>query len=153
MRGGGAGVKAGEAGVRPGGAGMGGAGASVRARGDLRARARVKATAGPRAAARVLVLALAVSPGATGCGASPETIPREEFVGAYVALRVAELEGAGSVISDAARDSVLAASGVTEEDLDAFVEAHGRDVVFMTDIWTEVDSLMQERSESPDPGR
>lgn len=142
-------------GVRGGGAGMRGSGAGVRARADLdlRTRARVKAAAGATAAARVLVLALAVSPGATGCGASPETIPREEFIGVYVALRVAELEGAGSVISDAARDSVLAASGVTEEDLDAFVEAHGRDVVFMEDIWTEVDSLMQQRSEGEDPGR
>ncbi len=125
----------------------------VRARAGLRTRAPVKATGGATAAARVLVLALAASSGATACGASPETIPREEFVGAYVALRVAELEGAGSVISDTARDSVLAASGVTEEDLDAFVEAHGRDVVFMADIWTEVDSLMQERSEGEDPGR
>ena len=145
-RGGGAGMRAGRAGTRA--AACANAAARVSVQAGLGARARVR-----RAAARVLVLALAASSGATGCGASPETIPREEFIGAYVALRVAELEGAGSVISDAARDSVLAASGVTEEDLDAFVEAHGRDVVFMADIWTEVDSLMQQRSEGEDPGR
>ena len=95
---------------------------------------------------RAAAAALAVL-GAAACGAAPDTISREEFVEAYVALRAAELERAGNVIPDEARDSVLAAGGVTQEDLDAFVEAHGRDVVLMADIWTEVDSLMRERSE------
>jgi hypothetical protein len=39
----------------------------------------------------VLALALAAL-GAAGCGASPDTISRDEFVASYVALRVAELE-------------------------------------------------------------
>ncbi len=120
------------------------------AKADMRARARDRVAPGASAAARALALALAAL-GAAACGASPDTISRDEFVASYVALRVAELEEAGNVIPDEVRDSVLAARGVTEEDLDAFVEAHGRDVVFMQGVWTEVDSLMSERAGGPEP--
>ena len=99
----------------------------------------------------VVPVMLAAALGAGACGGPADTVSREEFIEAYVALRVAELEGAGNVISDAARDSVLAASGVTEEDLDAFVEAHGMDVVFMQNVWTEVDSLMSEQGGGEEP--
>lgn len=108
-------------------------------------RAGAGARAGRGLLAAVMLAPTALCAGA--CGAAADTISREEFVEAYVALRVAELEGAGNVIPDAARDSVFTASGVSEEDLDGFVEAHGRDVVFMADIWTEVDSLMDARSD------
>ncbi len=114
------------------------------------ARARDRVAPGAGVAARVLAPVLAAL-GTAGCGVSPDTISREEFVASYVALRVAELEEAGNVITDEVRDSVLAARGITEEDLDAFVEAHGRDVVFMQGVWTEVDSLMSERAGGPEP--
>ncbi len=106
-----------------------------------------------RARARVgTAVALAVL-AAAACGSQPDTISREEFIATYMALRLAELEEGAAVITDAKRDSVLAARGVTEEDLGAFVEAHGRDVVFMQGVWTEIDSLMSERGGEPDPGR
>ena len=89
--------------------------------------------------------------GVAACGSPPDTISREDFIATYMALRLAELEEVGAVITDAKRDSVLASRGVTEEDLGAFVEAHGRDVVFMQGVWTEIDSLMSERSRDPDP--
>ena len=116
-------------------------------RGGSGRRGRSARPCGGLVAPVMLVAAL----GAGACGSSPETISRTEFIEAYLALRVAELERAGNVISDAARDSVLAASGVTEEDLDAFVEAHGMDVVFMQNVWTEVDSLMSERGGGEEP--
>ena len=111
----------------------------------------MRAGAGRRLVGALVMLAGALGAGA--CGSAADEISREEFVEAYVALRVAELERAGNVISDAARDSVFAASGVAEEDLDAFVEAHGSDVVLMADIWTEVDSLMDARSDGEEPER
>ena len=94
---------------------------------------------------------LAAALGAGACGGPADTVSREEFIEAYVALRVAELEGAGNVISDAARDSVLAASGVTEEDLDAFVEVHGGDPVFMSAVWNEVEGRMADLNKEADP--
>ena len=109
-----------------------------------------------RAAGRLGVAALVATAalGAEACGeSSPETMSREAFIETYVALRVAELERAGPVIAEDARDSVLAAHAVAEADLDAFVDAHGRDVVFMQSVWTEVDSLMRARSSGADPGR
>ena len=112
----------------------------------------MRAAAGARAAA-VTVAVAAAALGVGACEPSPETISREDFVGTYVALRIAELQRADLVIEEEARDSVLAARGVTEADLDAFVEANGRDVVFMQSVWTEVDSIMRARSEGADPGR
>ncbi len=118
---------------------------------DSRSRRRVRFAAVRGVAAGPLALAVLLC--ASACSGTEETISREEFIATYVALRVAELEEGGSVISGQARDSVLAARGVTEEDLGAFVEAHGTDVVFMAGIWTEVDSLMDERSGGADPER
>lgn len=109
--------------------------------------------AGVRAAAGVLAAALLAAALGAACGASPDTISREEFIGTYVALRVAELDNAGTVIPAPARDSVLAARGVTEEELAAFVESHGRNVVFMRGVWNEVDSIMDERSGRTDRSR
>ena len=94
---------------------------------------------------------LAGALGAGACGSSPDTISREEFIEAYVALRAVELEEASNVISEEARDSVLAARGVTAEDLDAFVEAHGNNAVFMASVWTSVDSLMSDRTGGANP--
>ncbi len=132
------------------------AGAGVRAGRGGGAAPGVRTAPAGVGARRGLIAALILVPaalGAVACGSAPDTISREEFVDAYLALRMAELERAGNVISEAARDSVLAASGVTEEDLDAFVEAHGTDVVLMSGIWTEVDSMMDARSGGTEPER
>ena len=80
----------------------------------------------------------------------PAPISREAFVETYVALRAAEMRSPGAVIPDEARDSVLAAMEVSEEDLVAFAETHGDDVAFMEALWSEVQNRMVELSSRPD---
>ena len=99
--------------------------------------------------ARVVLLA-AVLAAVPACGAQPGSITREEFIDTYVALREAELRGSGNVISEEAIDSVLAEKGVSEEDLEAFVGVHGRDPVFMSAVWSEVESRMADQASPPD---
>ena len=99
----------------------------------------------------VLVLGVAAGLAAVACApAEPETIGRETFVQAYVALRAAELRSSAAVIPDEERDRVLAEVGVTEEDLVAFAEAHGGDVPFMETVWTDVQNRIAELSSRPD---
>ena len=90
-------------------------------------------------------LATAALP-AAACGPDvPETIGREAFIDAYVALRVAELtDRENEVISAEARERVLEDQGVTEEELFGFVEVHGGDVDFMKELWKEVERRMED---------
>ncbi len=73
-----------------------------------------------------------------------------EFVDVYVGLRTAELRASDLVIAEATRDSVLAAHGVTEEDLLAFAERYGDNVTFMEGVWNAVENRMVELSSRPD---
>ena len=87
----------------------------------------------------------------------PATIDREVFVETYVALRVAQLHGPGSnPLPAEERARVLAERGVTEEELLAFVEAHGRDPQFMERLWQDVEARLEEIRNAPgaagDPG-
>ena len=91
--------------------------------------------------------------GAAGCEGRPESISREDFVNAYVGLRVAELREGGRVISEAVRDSVLAARQIGVEDLEGFVEAHGDDPVYMSRVWGEVEDSMETYTTRPDTVR
>jgi hypothetical protein len=86
-------------------------------------------------------LALLLVVGACG-DAGPETIQRETFVATYVDLRRAALENPARQITPAKRDEVLSRHGVTEEDLYAFVEAHGRDVDYMAGVWSDVEARL-----------
>ena len=100
---------------------------------------------------RPLAVAVALAPLAGCVGAGSESPPsRESFVDVYVALRTAELRSPGAVIADGDRDRILAEHEVTEDDLLAFAEAHGRDAVFMEELWTEVQSRMVELASQPD---
>lgn len=99
------------------------------------------------------LVAAAMILGAAGCGAEPDSISREDFIGAYVGLRLAELRGGGPVISEAARDSVLAAREIGVEDLEGFVEAHGDDPVYMSRVWGEVEDSMETYTTRPDTAR
>lgn len=93
----------------------------------------------------------AVLPGLAGCGPGPgSSISREEFIDTYTGLRVTELRGDDPVISEAARDSVLAAHGVSVENLEGFVEVHGRDPVYMERVWGEVEDSLEEYTGRPD---
>jgi hypothetical protein len=101
-----------------------------------------------------LTLALLISFGCTSEGSeieAPDVLSREDFVRAYVELRVAALKSPGEELSLETRDRVLQELGLTEEDLLRFVEVNGRDVQFMRRVWEEVDSLMTEKRGLPAP--
>ena len=88
----------------------------------------------------------------SGCEpAPPETISREAFIEAYVALRVAELTEPGDeMISAEARERVLAEQSVTEEELFGFVEVYGGDVDFMKEVWRDAEKRMEALRNPPD---
>ncbi len=112
----------------------------------VRIRQRRSLRAGVRACLASAAVVLAA-----GCGTAPEEVMTwQQFVDVYVGLRTAELRAADAVITEAKRDSVLAAHGVTEEDLLDFAERYGDNVTFMEGVWTAVENRMVELSSRPD---
>ena len=97
----------------------------------------------------VLLLTLCAVPLLAGCGNSDEEIEgiitREEFVQAYSELRVSALRAEDGKIALEERDRILAERSLTPEDLIEFVEAHGRDMDFMQEVWEEVDQNLETR--------
>ena len=92
--------------------------------------------------------------GVVGCEEQgPATIDREVFVETYVALRVAQLRGSGGdPLPAEERARVLAERAVTEEELLAFVEAHGRDPQFMERLWQDVEARLEQIRNAPGAG-
>jgi hypothetical protein len=88
----------------------------------------------------VFATALAAS---TACGGPPPDqedgsgLEREAFISAYVDLRLAAMRN-GEMMDVRLRETVLANHHITEDDLLAFAEAHGRDIEYMNDVWQEV---------------
>ncbi|MEX2528013.1 MAG: hypothetical protein WEA09_10290 [Gemmatimonadota bacterium] len=79
------------------------------------------------------------------CGSDeppPLTIPSETFVDVYVDLRASVLLGESDEVDPEERDAILEHHGVTPEDLRFFVEVHGEDVSFMTDVWDRVEERL-----------
>ena len=114
-------------------------------------RVALPARVGGVARATLLLLAAATA----GCGSDgePRTISRDAFVETYVALRLAALEESGgsevAPISPEARERVLDEQGVTSEELFHFVELRGGDVVFMQELWREVERRMEDARPPP----
>ena len=79
-----------------------------------------------------------------GCGGGDDdpTIDREVFISAYVELRAEALLNDSGQITGEEREQVLQEHGVTEDDLMAFAEIHGRDVAFMRGVWDEVEERL-----------
>lgn len=77
-----------------------------------------------------------------------DTVGREAFIQVYVDLRAAALSLGTTDTGFDVRDSILAAHGVTGEDLLEFVDTHGERVEFMSGIWSEVEGLLSERLET-----
>jgi hypothetical protein len=75
------------------------------------------------------------------------TAAREGFIATFLDLRAATVNSGSADIEDAVRDSILNLHGVTGQDLVDFVETHGEDVEFMSDLWTEVEARLTERLE------
>ena len=93
-------------------------------------------------AARLLGLTLTVALFGCGDGDDAATIDPETFIAAYVDLRADALLNDSQQITDAERDQVLQNHGVTEDELLAFADIHGRDVTFMRDVWDEVEERL-----------
>ena len=112
----------------------------------VRIRQRRSLRAGVRACLASAAVVLAA-----GCGTAPEEVMTwQQFVDVYVGLRTAELRAPDAVITEAKRDSVLAAHGVAEEDLLDFAERYGDNVTFMEGVWSAVENRMVELSSRPD---
>ena len=79
------------------------------------------------------------------------TVGREAFIQVYVDLRATALSLGTTDSGLDVRDSILAAHGVTGEDLLEFVDTHGERVEFMSEIWSEVQGLLSERLEQNAP--
>ena len=103
-----------------------------------------------RLAAALLLVATPLLHGCDDLPASGDVLDRETFIETYVDLRHAALASPDGEIDAAARDSVLALHGVTEEELLAFAEAHGRDVDYVREIWTEVESRLDDIQLDPE---
>jgi len=93
------------------------------------------------------LVALTVAMIVAGCGgesSGPDTaadvIDRELFIQTMVDLRMDALDNTPMVIAEQEKEAILRERGVTEQDLRDFVEAHGRELVYMRDLWAEVEA-------------
>ena len=77
-----------------------------------------------------------------------DTVGREAFISVYVDLRAAALTLRPTETGLDVRDSILAAHGVTGDDLLEFVDTHGERVEFMSRMWSEVEGLLSQRLET-----
>jgi hypothetical protein len=99
-----------------------------------------------RAAAVVAMIALLAD---CDGGAERGGIERAEFVATFVDLREATVRG---TLDSASRDSILAAHGVTEAELRAYVEARSDDPDALAETWREVlDSVAARDSAAAPP--
>lgn len=99
-----------------------------------------------------LVAVLLVS----GCLSGPSDVPdperildRETFIEALLELRMGALDNAAWEMRVSERDSILSARDLTAEDIEDFVEFHGRDVIYMRDLWADMDALLLELLDPP----
>lgn len=103
------------------------------------------------AAALCAVLALA----AVGCSGDQVrlvegVIDRDTFIETYVDLRIETLQGPESGLTDEQRDQVLALHGVTAESLLGFVDAYGRELEYMNEVWSEIERRFEAHSSAPE---
>lgn len=104
------------------------------------------------------VLAAALLHGCGGDARPAGVIDRETFVATWVELRRAAMGYRDGVSPADERARVLGAGGVSEEQLLAFIEAHGNDPRFLIEVWEEVGERMRPPPlpdtvpESPLPG-
>lgn len=89
----------------------------------------------PSAAPRLTFALLAGLTACTEPSAEAVGIERERFVAVYIDLRDAMVDGAAD---SAGRDSVLAAHGVTRDELRAYVDAYADDPAALAETWREI---------------
>ena len=97
-------------------------------------------------------LLLAISSCASDTAEPPgDVLDRATFVATYVDLRLAAVQSPEFRISAQERADILARHGVRGDDLVRFVEAHGRDLEFMNEVWTEVEESIRSSSTDATP--
>jgi hypothetical protein len=82
-----------------------------------------------------------------GCagGGEGSTLDTDRFVDVIVELRTAAIDLRHDPPAyDQRKESILADAGVTEEQLQAYVEHHGTDLAHMADVWRTVNTRMSE---------
>jgi hypothetical protein len=77
-------------------------------------------------------------------------IADEHFIEVVVQLRRAAAETRGTDAAFAARrDAILREAGITEDQLRAYVEAHGRDIDHMAEVWDSINARLSTPAVSP----
>ncbi len=76
-------------------------------------------------------------------------IDRATFVDTFVELRLAAVRSGRVDLPAEERERVLREQGVSEGELRAFIEVHGRNVPYMNELWREVEQRF-EAARSPD---
>lgn len=94
----------------------------------------------------------AVFMAAQACGGDEAASPvdRDTFVAVWVDLRLAALASPGEAPDPVTRERIVERHGTTEQELLAFVEAHGRDIAYMERVWQDVEARMNELSPAAD---
>lgn len=98
---------------------------------------------------RSIFAVLVTAAACTGTTPPDDVVDRDTFISTYVSLRVAALHGDGE-LTDAQRVEVLGRHGVHEDELVGFVDAHGRDVQYMRNVWDEVEARLDATRALPD---
>jgi len=79
-----------------------------------------------------------------------DLIDPEDFIETYVDLRAAALITEDGQVTGASRSEVLDRHGISEGDLISFAEIHGEDLIFMQEIWNEIELRMENKRSSPE---
>ena len=79
-------------------------------------------------------------------------IDREVFVAVYVDLRATALVTEAGEITDEARAEVLTRHDTSEADVLNFGEFHAEDLIFMRQVWDEIEALLEVRRVGTDEG-
>lgn len=91
-----------------------------------------------------VIIASACTSGPSEVAVPEGLLDREAFIEALLELRMGALDNAAWAMRVPERDSILTARGLTAEQIEEFVEFHGRDVMFMKDLWEDVDARLLE---------
>lgn len=107
---------------------------------DLVASPGVGYGSGMRSILLLTCVLLACGRDATGNAAGGLT--REKFVDTYVELGIAQRSSTSPDEFQARKEDVLRRNEVTEEQLQSFVNQHGRELRFMASVWDSVRSKL-----------
>jgi hypothetical protein len=72
-----------------------------------------------------------------------DVIDRETFIATYVDLREAVIATPDFRVTEEQRAEILSRHGVDSESLIRFADAHGSDLDYMNEVWTEVETRLE----------